>query len=200
MVHWFRGEIQEMAACAEQAITFAAEHDLSYWLPMGRLFRGIALGRQGRADEAASEADRAIAAYRATRSRLILPMLLGGLLDCYKQAGRIPEAIGTLDDALAVISSGRFYAAELNRQRGELLLLQNPANTKDAEESFLSAVDIAQRQNAKSWELRATISLARLLSDTGRRAQALTMLAEIYNWFTEGFDNSGSETGQVIAR
>jgi predicted ATPase len=73
---------------------------------------------------------------------------------------------------------------------GELLLKQNESNALEARSSFEQAIDVAQRQQAKSLELRATMSLARLLASQGRRDEARTMLAEIYNWFTEGFDTA----------
>jgi predicted ATPase len=82
-------------------------------------------------------------------------------------------------------TGSRSYEAELRRLKGELLLI---GETGDAAQCFRDAIEVARRQSAKSWELRATTSLARLLRDTGRRDEARTMLAEIYNWFTEGFD------------
>ena len=74
--------------------------------------------------------------------------------------------------------------------KGELLLAQNSSNAKQARQSFRIAIEVSRRQLAKSWELRATTSLARLLLDTNRRYEACAMLAEIYNWFTEGFDTT----------
>ena len=78
----------------------------------------------------------------------------------------------------------------MHRLKGDLLLAQNYSNAKQAEQSFRDAIEVARRQKAKSWELRATTSLARLLRDTNRRDEARAMLAEIYNWFTEGFDTA----------
>jgi predicted ATPase len=83
----------------------------------------------------------------------------------------------------------RFFEADLHRLKGELLLASGAPMT-DAEDCFRTAITIAQRQQAKSWELRASLSLARLLMKQGRHAQARAMLAEIYNWFTEGFDTA----------
>ncbi|MGZ3620163.1 MAG: hypothetical protein ACXVAA_06610, partial [Candidatus Binataceae bacterium] len=82
----------------------------------------------------------------------------------------------------------RYYEAEMHRLKGELLLKQNDSNASEAQNCFQRAIEIARKQSAKSWELRATTSLARLLAKQGRRDVAHTMLAEIYGWFTEGFD------------
>jgi predicted ATPase len=82
------------------------------------------------------------------------------------------------------------YEAETHRLKGELLLKQDDSNTAEAQRCFQRAIQIASRQSAKSFELRATTSLARLLAEQNRREEARTMLAEIYNWFTEGFDTA----------
>jgi class 3 adenylate cyclase/tetratricopeptide (TPR) repeat protein len=190
IAQWLRRDLQQLQHCAEKAIAFAAEHELSYWLPIGRLMKGCALSKAGEHKEAIQEINHALSAYRATGSKMLLPMLLGALVEAYTNAGRTEEALDTLKDAFAAIEAGRFYASELHRQQGELLLMQNPSNTRDAERSFRSAIEIAQHQNAKSWELRAASSLARLLMNQGYRAQACAMLTEIYSWFTEGFDTA----------
>jgi predicted ATPase len=92
----------------------------------------------------------------------------------------------------------RYYEAELHRLRGELLLMRSDADREGAERCFRKAIDIARRQRAKSWELRATTSLARLLRDTDRRDEARSMLAEIYNWFTEGFDTRDLKEAKTL--
>ena len=102
-----------------------------------------------------------------------------------------------VDDGLRVVSEGlrdlegsklRIDHTELHRLKGELLLLQDVSGANEAESCFREAIEIARRQQAKSWELRATMSLARLLGKQNRREEARAMLAEIYGWFTEGFD------------
>jgi tetratricopeptide (TPR) repeat protein len=198
IVNWFRRDMQQLQEYADNAITFAAKHELSYWLPMGRLLRGVVASEQGGAEQAVLEINRALSAYQATGSKLALPMLFSSLVESYKKTGRTQEALAVLRDALAAISTGRFYASELHRQWGELLLMQNPSDSKNSEQSFRAAIEIAQHQNAKAWELRATMSLARLLCDTGRRDEARTTLAEIYNWFTEGFDTADLKEAKAL--
>jgi predicted ATPase len=86
----------------------------------------------------------------------------------------------------------------MHRLKGELLLRQNGSNVADAQKCFERAIEIAHRQNAKSWELRATMSLARLLASQGHRDEARTILAEIHNWFTEGFDTDDLKDAKAL--
>jgi predicted ATPase len=124
---------------------------------------------------------------------------------------RLPAEVYLLakraDDGLRVVSEGlrdfegskrHMDHAELYRLKGELLLLQSASAHAQAESCFREAIEIAQRQQAKSWELRATMSLARLLRDTGRRDEARAMLAEIYGWFTEGFDTADRKDAKAL--
>ena len=103
-------------------------------------------------------------------------------------AGQIEEAVSLLDDALQIVerTGERWFAAELNRHKGQLLLRQGQSEA--AEELYRKALSIAEEQEAKLWELRATTSLARLRRDQGRHAEARDLLAPVYGWFTEGFD------------
>ena len=106
------------------------------------------------------------------------------------KVGRFDEALRTIDESFPIIdrTGQRHYEAEVHRLKGELLLAQSASNAAQAEKSFRTAIEIARKQHAKSWELRATTSLARLLAKQRKRDKARTMLAEIYGWFTEGFD------------
>jgi predicted ATPase len=100
------------------------------------------------------------------------------------------EGLRTIDESFPIIerTGQRQHEAEVHRLRGELLLAQDSSNAAHSEKSFRTAIEIARKQRAKSWELRATTSLAQLLAKQGRRDEARAMLAEIYGWFTEGFD------------
>jgi predicted ATPase len=106
--------------------------------------------------------------------------------------GRLDDGLSALTEALAAAEEReiRHYETEIHRLKGDLLLRQNDSNHAEAQTCFERAIEIARRQSAKSFELRATMSLARLLASQARRDEALTMLAEIYNWFTEGFDTA----------
>jgi predicted ATPase len=105
-----------------------------------------------------------------------------------------------LTEALAAADEheDRHYEAETHRLKGELLLKQDASNASEAQNCFERAVEIARRQSAKSLELRATMSLARLLSNQGRRDEALAMLGAIYHWFTEGFDSADLKEAKAL--
>jgi predicted ATPase len=117
-----------------------------------------------------------------------MPHYLALLANACEIAGQVEEALTLLDDALRIVerTGERWFAAELNRHKGQLLSQQGQSEA--AEELYRKALNIAQEQEAKMWELRATVSLARLRRDQGRRAEARDLLAPVYNWFTEGFD------------
>ena len=116
------------------------------------------------------------------------------------ETGRLDDGLSALAEALAAADEheNRFCEAETHRLKGELLLKQDDSNTAEAQNCFQRAIDIARKQSAKSWELRATMSLARLLANQGRRDEARTMLAEIYNWFTEGFDTADLKDAKAL--
>jgi predicted ATPase len=113
-------------------------------------------------------------------------------------AGQIEEALTLLNDALQIVerSRQRWFAAELNRLKGQLLLRQG--HSEAAEELYRKALSIAREQEAKLWELRAAASLARLRSDQGRRAEARDLLAPVYDWFTEGFDTPDLKEAKAL--
>ena len=114
------------------------------------------------------------------------------LVEVCIETGRFDDGLSALNEALAAANEheNRSYEAETHRLKGELLLKQDDPNAVEAQSCFRRAIEIARNQSAKSWELRATTSLARLLANHGRRDEARTMLAEIYGWFTEGFDTA----------
>src|SRR5216683_4041440 len=120
------------------------------------------------------------------------PYFLCLLAEACMATDRLDDALSALTEALAAADGreNRHYEAEMHRLKGELLLRQDRSNVAKAHSCFERAVQIARKQNAKSLELRATMSLARLLAKSGRRNEARAMLADIYNWFTEGFDTA----------
>ena len=113
-------------------------------------------------------------------------------------AGQIEEALTLLDDALQIVerTGERWFAAELNRHKGQLLLRQG--HSEAAEELYRKALSIAEEQEAKLWELRAAVSLARLRRDQGRHAEARDLLAPVYGWFTEGFDTPDLKEAKAL--
>ena len=126
--------------------------------------------------------------------------MLALLAEAYAKIGQVEEGLTTLTDAMALVKKNgeHFYEAELHRIKGELLLSSSTENHAEAETCFHQAIDIARCQQAKSWELRATTSLARLLRKQGKNVEARQRLAEIYSWFTEGFDTADLQEAKAL--
>jgi len=141
-----------------------------------------------------------IAAWRATGAELQRPYYLALLAEAFGKAGQADEGLSVLTEALAAVhkTEERLYEAELYRLKGELLLSLSAENQAEAEACFHKAIDIAQRQSAKSLELRAVMSLSRLLEMQGKTAEARQMLTEIYGWFTEGFDTADLQEAKAL--
>jgi tetratricopeptide (TPR) repeat protein len=194
------GDTQLSQDLAEHAIRLATELGLPNYVALGECDRGSALIAQGRAQEGIPPLRRGIDAAKALGTRIFLPDYLMKLGQAYVSLGQHEAAVAALSEALAERASmGEHYEqdAEIYRVKGEILLAQGGyklqaegwrEKTKEAEESFLQAIAIAQKQQAKSWELRATMSLARLWRQQGKQQEAHARLSEIYQWFTEGFD------------
>jgi len=121
------------------------------------------------------------------------------LAEACASLGRLDEAMTVIGETLPLAETEEhFYEAEVHRLRGELLLMGTDADQEGAERCFREAIDIARRQRPKSWELRATTSLARLLRSTGRRDEARATLADVYNWFTEGFETADLKDAKAL--
>jgi predicted ATPase len=195
MVHLYRRDHQAAQALAEESVTLASEHDFRFFLAQAIMQRGRVLAEQGRVEEGIAQLRQGLAAWETAGTRYRRPTFLAWLAEAYGKAGQAEEGLIVLAEALAQVeeTGERYYEAELRRLKGELLLMQGDkaeaeASFPQAESCFQHAIEAAQRQQAKSWELRATMSLARLWQKRGRTDEARQMLAEIYGWFTEGFD------------
>jgi len=194
-LHHLRREAQAVQERAEAVITLATDQGFPFWLAQGMSLRGWALVKQGqRRDEGMVQLRKGLAAYQATGAELGQPYYLAELAEAFGLLGQAEEGLHVLAEALtAAGKSGEFSETEICRLKGELTLQlhQGPrAKLEEAEACFLKAIEIARQQNAKSWQLRSTTSLARLLAQVGRRDEARASLADIYNWFSEGFDTA----------
>jgi predicted ATPase len=118
----------------------------------------------------------------------------------YLRVGRADQALGFLDEELAGIeqSGAHLQEPELYMLKGEVILMRDSSATARAEACFRKAIEVARGQSAKWWELRATVSFSRLLAKQGRRDEARAMLAEVYGWFTEGFDTADLKDAKVL--
>jgi predicted ATPase len=173
---------------ADELAALSAEHGFAHWIAVATSWRGWCLSALGRTEEGLTAQTEALAAHRATRTLLNLPLWLTRLADAYMKAGRAKEGLKQLDEATNLVESTgeRWSEADMHRTRGDLLMVAG--DRAAAEVSFHQAINVACRQSAKLFELRAAASLARLWLDQGKRAEAHDLLAPIYGWFTEGFD------------
>jgi predicted ATPase len=184
-LHQHRRDAPRTRQQAEAAIALAAEQELPLWLPWAGAMHGWAMAEQGHAEEGIAELVQAIARWKAIRSGALTPYFLELLAEAYAKNGQAEASLAALAEALEITARTHegYVEAELYRLKGELQV--DPA---EAEVCFRQAIDVARRQKAKSFELRAATSLSRFYHQQGRDAEAHRMLSEIYGWFTEGFD------------
>ena len=161
---------------------------------------GWALVQQGQLREGIAQMRQSLDAYRATGAEVLGPHFLALLAHGYAKAEQVEEGLNAITVALQLLSNNgeSYYQAELCRLKGELLLKQEGSNFGESENCFKKACRIARRQKAKSLELRAATSLARLWSKQGRRREAHNRLARVYGWFTEGFDTADLRDAKTL--
>jgi predicted ATPase len=195
-------------AQADVEITVATAQNFALAQATGRIMSGWAIGVQDHSPEGLVQIRQGLAMYQLTGAEYQRPHYLTLLAEASGRLGQPEEGLAALDEALTVMeqTGEQYYEAELHRQRGELLLLReaqsHPAQggrkPHDAEACFQQALDIARRQEAKSLELRAAMSLSRLWQQQGKRAEAYELLAPIYGWFTEGFDTADLQEAKAL--
>jgi predicted ATPase len=189
-------EPQHAEVAAAQALRIAEEHGFPYVRDSARTALGWTLAQLGRAGEGIALIRQGLAGMAEARASAAITDILTWRAEAEVLDGKIDDALITIEEALHANPEELFYRPETLRIRGDLRL--KLAKTELAEADFHDAIALAQKMPAKAWELRATMSLARLLRDTGRRAEARTMLAEIYNWFTEGFDTADLKDAKAL--
>jgi predicted ATPase len=172
---------------ADDLVTVATDQGFPFYRATGAIFHGWVKARNAGVTEGLSLLRAGSNAYSATGATAWMPLYIALLAGACEIAGQIEEGAARLDQALQLVekTGERWFAAELDRQRGRLLLRQG--HPEAAEELYHTALDIAREQEAKLWELRAAASLAQLRRDQGRHAAARDLLAPVYGWFTEGF-------------
>jgi len=200
LVHQFRGEVQGAREHAEALIVLASEHGFPHYLGIGTFLRGWALAEQGQPEEAITQMSAVRTARQASGMELGTPTFLAQLAEAYGKAGRSEEALALVAEAVNVTNSTDERVAEsyLYRTRGELLLAVSGGNEAEAETCFQQAIDVARDRSAKSFELRAATSLGRLWQKQGKNEEARKLLAEIYGWFTEGFETRDLREAKAV--
>jgi predicted ATPase len=202
-----RREGRTAQARAEAAIALVNEHGFSpLWGAQGTLVRGWVLSEQGQAEEGIAHMCHALDVLQILGFHLRRPYYLGLLAEALGKAGRAPEGLAVLGEALATVrrTGERSHEAELYRLQGELTSQQSKSGVPshqaepEAEACFLKAIETARQRGAKLFELRAVMSLGRLRRRQGRQAEARSELAEIYGWFTEGFDTKDLREARAL--
>jgi predicted ATPase len=198
LLHCFRREFAAAHRRAEATVGLGHEHRLPQWLAQTSMCQGFALVGLGQPEQGIAQLRAGIAAWKATGSRVLGTQWLGFLAEAHLRAAQLDDALAVLDQAAetgAAIGECH-YEAELCRLRG-LTLAETGGH--DAAASWLQqAIDTARSQQAKSLELRAATSLARLWAEQGKRAQAHDLLAPVYDWFTEGFDTADLKDAKAL--
>ena len=184
---------------AEQALALTSKYQVPYYRAWADILVSYALALEQPDEERIGRLRGSITEFKASGARLRLPYYLSLLAQVYYQAGRVEEGLAAIDEALseARTHNERWWDAELHRLRGELLFMRG-ADVSDVEAAFLHAIEIAQSQQARSLELRATMSLARLWNAQHRSNDARHRLQDIYGWFTEGFDTPDLQAARLL--
>jgi predicted ATPase len=204
-LHQFRREGQTAQERAEAAITLSSEQGFAQVLSRGTIVRGWALAEQGQGEEGIAQIRQGLAAWQATGAELWQSYHLALLAEAYGKAGQAEAGLAALTEGLATVNKNgeRWYEAELYRLKGTLMLQSQVQGLrshveKEAEECFHRAIDIARKQQAKSLELRAVMSLGRLWQQQGKKQEAHRLLAEVYGWFTEGFNTKDLQEARAL--
>jgi TOMM system kinase/cyclase fusion protein len=199
-LHQFRRERQATQEQAEALRALASEQGFAFLLSHAMILLGWGAGHAGARGERIAQIHQGIAAYRATGAELERSHWLALLAEMCGKGGQAEEGLRVLAEALAAVhtTGEHFYEAEIYRLKGEILWQQVAGREGEAEACFHQALDIARCQEAKSLELRAATSLARLWQQQGKRAEAHELLAPIYGWFTEGFDTADLQEAKAL--
>jgi predicted ATPase/class 3 adenylate cyclase len=197
----YRREVQATLERAEATITLSKEQGFPLWVDYGTPLLAWTLVMQGKTEEGIAQI-RQIMANKPTAgiSNAAWTMVYALLVEAYGAAGQTEEGLDMVAEALALVEKTgfRYHEAEIVRLQGELLLKQAAPDSRQAETCLHRALDLARRQQAKSLELRAAVSLSRLWHRHGKKEEACRLLKEIYGWFTEGFDTPDLQKAKAL--
>jgi predicted ATPase len=203
-----RRDVQAVRDQADAAITVATTQRFALVQALGPIMRGWAIAVHEHSTEGLGQIQQGLETYRSTGAEFQRPYLLTLLAEASGLLGQPEGGLAALEEAMTLMekTGERYYAAELHRQRGELLLrreakshpAQDSRDQHEAETCFQHALDVSRQQQAKSLELRAAMSLSRLWQRQGKRQEAYDLLAPIHNWFTEGFDTADLQEAKTL--
>ena len=199
-VYQLRRDVLAVHEQAEAAIALSTEQGFPLYAAMGTSCRGWALAMQGQGEAGMAQIRQGIDAYRATGAAALVPYFCTWLAEVSAHLGHPSDGLQALAEAHTLVEQHeeRFWEAEICRLRGVLLLQQPGTPQAEAEAWLQRALDVARRQEAKSLELRAAMSLSRLWHQQEKRQAAYDLLAEVYAWFTEGFDPADVRDAKIL--
>jgi predicted ATPase len=199
-VSQLRRDVPAVHTQAEAAVALSTEQGFPLWAALGTILRGWALAMQAQDEEGMVQIRQGIAARRATGAALTIPYFCTVLADVCNRLGHTEEGLQALAEAHTLVEQHeeRWWEAEVCRLRGVVLLRQPGTPPAEAEAWLQRALDVARRQEARSLELRAAMSLSRLWQSQGKRAEAQELLAPLYGWFTEGFDTADLQEARAL--
>jgi predicted ATPase len=188
--HFLSADYATVSAANDKLLALAYDKNARYWKAVGTVLKGNLFAVTGRTLDAIQEITSGLTAFRSTGATLYVPSWLSYLARAYADLGKIDDAWRCIGEATAAIemTKQRWCEAEVNRVAGEIMLMSAEPDAAKAQEYFERALAVARQQQAKSWELRVAMSMARLWRDQGKRHEARDLLTPVYNWFTEGFD------------
>lgn len=192
MLRQFCREVSAVSERAESAVELAREQVFPLEAARGMILRGWARAQQGQIQEGLADVRQGLSTGQEARARMLHPYYLAVLAELLDTTGQVDEGLNVLNEALEIVdkTGERMYEAELYRLKGDMLLQPALGDEQRAETSLRHALDIARAQQAKAWELRTAISLGRLWQRQSQRGRAHQLLAEILEWFSEGFDTA----------
>jgi predicted ATPase len=196
----YRREPIAVQTWTEAAVALATEHGFTQWCGWGPVLQGWVHIGYGRTEAGITQMHHGLATWQSAGAAVWVPHALALLADGYGDTGQPEQGLAAIAEALEQVDkTGEYHwAAEIYRLQGELLLQQKAPNANQGETCFQHALDIARRQQAKSLELRAAMSLSRLWQRQGKRAEARQLLREIYGWFTEGFETADLQEAKAL--
>jgi predicted ATPase len=189
-IHIQCGNYPTANALVDELVALADEKDALLWKAIGMTHQGWLFARTGKASDAVHMITSGLNAWRLTRATVWVPLYLSYLASAYADIGNFEEAWRCIGEAITAVETAneKLWETEIHRTAGEIALLLPETDAAKAEAYFERALGVARAQQAKSWELRAAMSMARLWRDQGKRDAARGVLAAVYDQFTEGFD------------
>jgi predicted ATPase len=198
-VSQFRRDVPAAYEQADAAVVLSTKQEFLLLVALGTSSRGWALAMQGQGEEGIAQVRQGIASLEATGAAVFVPYFCTMLADICAHLGHAEDGLQVLAEAHTLVEhEERWWEAEVHRLRGVLLLRQTGTPQAEAEAWLQRALDVARRQQAKSLELRAAMSLSRLWQQQGKQAEAHALLAPIYGWFTEGFDTADLQDAKAL--